>query len=267
VVEAGAGPGTLARAVLAAAPACAAVLRYILVERSSELRSLVEATMPRVTVLPDLPAAPFTGIALANELLDNLGFLVVERTATGWDEIRVAEEGGHLVEMAVTASPDLAEGAEALAPAAPLGARVPLEHQAAAWVREALGLIERGRLVVLDYARPTAELAAVPWTTWLRTYREHQRGSHPLEAPGAQDITCDVALDQLPAASHVRTQADFLAAHGLTELVEEGKAIWHDRAAIGDLAAIRARSRFSEAEALTDPNGLGGFAVAEWVVG
>ena len=33
VVEAGAGPGTLARSVLAAAPACAGALRYVLVER------------------------------------------------------------------------------------------------------------------------------------------------------------------------------------------------------------------------------------------
>ena len=40
VVEAGAGPGTLARAVLAAAPRCAAALRYVLVERSAPQRAL-----------------------------------------------------------------------------------------------------------------------------------------------------------------------------------------------------------------------------------
>src|SRR3954454_6667488 len=39
VVEAGAGVGTLARAVLAADPTCAPALRYVLVERSDRLRA------------------------------------------------------------------------------------------------------------------------------------------------------------------------------------------------------------------------------------
>src|SRR6187455_2663565 len=38
VVDAGAGPGTLARAVRAAAPACAAAMGYVLVERSAAQR-------------------------------------------------------------------------------------------------------------------------------------------------------------------------------------------------------------------------------------
>ena len=42
--------------------------------------------------------------------------------------------------------------------------------------------------------------------------------------------------------------------------------MWDERAARGDLAALRARSRVREAEALTDPSGLGGFSVVEWVV-
>ena len=39
VVEAGAGVGTLARAVLAAGPACAPALHYVLVERADALRA------------------------------------------------------------------------------------------------------------------------------------------------------------------------------------------------------------------------------------
>jgi hypothetical protein len=34
---------------------------------------------------------------------------------------------------------------------------------------------------------------------------------------------------------------------------------------VGDLAALRARSRVREAEALLDPDGLGAFRVVEWV--
>jgi hypothetical protein len=47
--------------------------------------------------------------------------------------------------------------------------------------------------------------------------------------------------------------------------VAEGRRQWTERAGVADLAAVRARSRIREAEALTDPNGLGRFSVVEWV--
>ena len=46
VVEAGAGPGALARAVLAERPRCAAALRYVLVERSARQRALHAEGLP-----------------------------------------------------------------------------------------------------------------------------------------------------------------------------------------------------------------------------
>src|SRR5205823_2663918 len=108
---------------------------------------------------------------------------------------------------------------------------------------------------------------AQPWRQWLRTYRGHERGEHPLRHPGTQDITCEVALDQLAGVAEpdaVRTQAQFLALHGIDALVAEGRDGWSERAHVGDLEAVRARSRVREAEALTDPAGLGRFSVVEW---
>jgi hypothetical protein len=40
--------------------------------------------------------------------------------------------------------------------------------------------------------------------------------------------------------------------------------VWDEQAARPGLEAMRMRSRVSEAEALLDPGGLGGFLVAEW---
>jgi hypothetical protein len=77
-----------------------------------------------------------------------------------------------------------------------------------------------------------------------------------------------VALDQLASVrppSVVRDQASFLAAHGVADLVEEGRRLWEEGAARPGLDAVRGRSRVREAEALTDLDGLGGFTVAEWV--
>src|SRR5581483_3680271 len=290
VIEAAAGVGTLARTVLAASPRCAPALRYVLVERSAALRARqaggglelelpafalgpveaaadddeieahpVSATGPLVTSLAELPAQPFPGVVLANELLDNLAFTLLERGPGRWDEVRVGEDGDRLVEVMVEAAPDLAAAAERLAPDAPEGARLPLQHEAQRWLRDALAAVADGRVVVIDYGDTSAGLARRPWTDWVRTYRTHGRGGHPLDGPGTQDVTCEVAFDQLAAVrapASTRSQRDFLVTHGIDELVAEARRTWEERAAIGDLAAMAARSRVNEAAALTDPDGL-----------
>ncbi|MBK5223642.1 MAG: SAM-dependent methyltransferase [Acidimicrobiia bacterium] len=290
VVEGGAGVGTLAVAVLAASPRCASALRYVMVERSPVLRARQRTHLaiaepatalgvpgghdgPVVASLGELPSARITGVVLANELLDNLAFDLLERTPDGWSEVRVGVDSAsadlrlnrHLVPAG-----DAARGAgERFAPAASVGAVVPWQRGAAEWIADAYALLDRGRLLILDYAvRTTAELGNRPVGEWLRTYRGHQRVDDPLEDLGTADITVDVAADQLDAAvghaAVVRTQAELLRVHGIDDLVARGRREWTERAAVGDLAAIKARSRVREADALLDPQGLGGFLVLQW---
>ena len=277
VVEAGAGIGTLARSILAAAPACAPALRYVLAERSEGLRarhgdhlaleSATHAFAPdrdeddhdaRAT---DLPTGPIVvslaelprvraHVVLANELLDNLTVDLLDRSGHRTCEVRVGLDGDRLVEVLVPSELSIERGRE------------PVQAAAARWVHDARAL--GGRVVVVDYADTTSSMAARPWTDWLRTYRSHTRGSHPLSDLGTQDITCEVAIDQLPAPESNTSQADWLRAHGIEELVEEGRKVWAERAHLGDLEAIKARSRVTEAEALLDPSGLGAFRVLEW---
>ncbi|MDP9071643.1 MAG: SAM-dependent methyltransferase [Actinomycetota bacterium] len=299
VVEAGAGAGKLAAHVLGARPRCASALRYVLVEPSEALRARqaqrlrleppasvlgptgpgpadgdgergpLVAAGPLATSLAELPAHRVTGVVLANELLDNLPFRLLERRSSTWFEVRVGEQGGRLSEVLVAAPPATVAEAERLAPDAPDGGRIPLQEAAVEWLHHALSLVERGAVVVFDYADTTASLARRPWPEWLRTYRGHARAAHPLEDPGGQDITCEVAVDQLARArppSADRSQADFLRAHGLDQLAEVARAEWQERAHVGDLAALQGRSRLGEAAALTDPTGLGAFRVLEWDV-
>lgn len=288
VVEAGAGAGTLARAVLDAAPRCLTALRYLLVERSAALRERQPSVVPLeppalvlgpldhsidededegvrplpgrgplLAALEELPVGPLTGVVLANELLDNLPFGLLERRDGSWFEVRVGEG----IEEVLTAAhnPPPIE--------VPDGGRVPVQEAAADWLRRAARLLDRGRVVVIDYAATTAELADRPWTEWVRTYRSHGRGGHPLEHPGEQDVTCEVCVDQLkPAPTQQRTQAEFLRAHGLDELVDEARRHWEATAAAPTLESMKAKSRISEAAALTDEAGLGAFKVLEWIL-
>jgi SAM-dependent MidA family methyltransferase len=112
-------------------------------------------------------------------------------------------------------------------------------------------------------------MARRPWREWVRTYRAHGRGNEPVTDPGLQDVTCEVAVDQLAAArppASDRPQATFLAEHGLRELADEARAKWQERAHVGDLDNMKWRARLSEATTLADPSGLGAFRVLEWTV-
>lgn len=274
VHEWGAGPGTLVRAVLDAGPEVltAGALRWVAVEVSPRQRTAHPAHP-----LVESAAAPPSGerplVVLANELLDNLPFDVYEKTPRGWVEQHVVEEdGGFVLRLADRADPadPAAEALERLAPAAPVGSTVPWQAAAREWVAARVASLARGgRLVVFDYGASTAELVTRSGR-WLRTHRAHDDTRSWLEAPGTCDITTDVAFDQLQfdhRADLDRSQADFLRAHGIDELVERGRTAWEASAHIGDLAALKARSRIREAEALLDPAGMGAFRVLEWVVG
>jgi SAM-dependent MidA family methyltransferase len=310
VVEAGAGDGALAAAVLATggALACRGALRYVCVEASASLREAAGARLsveepalvlgprppaadpgagtaspvprqgPLVALLADLPAEPFTGMILANELLDNLVVDLFARQGGHWAEVRIGEARRSPVEVLVPAAAAdaalidrlLLQGTGEASSGPTDGARVPLQHVAYRWLASALGLVQRGRVIGIDYCSTTAALAARPQSEWLRTYRGHGRGGDPLARPGDQDITCEVAVDQMarvrPSTAD-RSQAEWLAANGIEGLADAARAAWQAAAHRPDLAALSARSRLSEAAALTDEDGLGAFRVLEWAVG
>jgi len=308
VLEVGAGAGSLAASVLAARPACSPALRYIAVERSAALRAAACSALPvedpaqilgpqirsardlrdddddpvadgparargigpLVTVVADLPAVAVEGVVVANELLDNLAFDLYRHRGGAWQEVRVGLDGSRLAEVEVPADRGPARRLATLVPEPPEGSLVPWESGAVGWLRRALGGLVRGRLIVLDYVRSTAELAQLPVEQWLRTYRAGGRGTDRLDDLGVQDITVDVAVDQLGLVrvpTRIEHQAHWLDRHGMAALEAAAAAGWRAGAARGDLRALADRSRVGEAVILRDPQGLGGFTVCEWDVG
>src|SRR6202011_4881265 len=144
-----------------------------------------------------------------------------------------------LVEAFVAAPPEAAALAKRLTDGCQLadGARLPLQRTAAAWLQRALSGLERGRLVVVDYADTSPVLVTTQWRSWLRTFRQHQPGKGLLDVAGSPGITCVVAIDQLAAVrapTRVESQGSWLSEHGIGGLVEAARDTWRERAALGD---------------------------------
>ena len=261
VVDAGAGPGTLARSVLAASPKCSSALRYVAVEASASQRAMHP---DGITSTDAMPARIDNGIIIANELLDNLPFQLWVFDGE-WRKARVVPSGDRFAEILERSSPP-----SCLPSSVRHGSRAPQQLAAQSWLKDSMGSLRNGSVIVIDYCTPLTAIAAVsPWREWLRTYVGHERGGHYLKDPGAQDITCQVMIDQLVEVAEpdsVRTQAQFLQMLGVDELVSEGREVWAAHASRPTLEALKMRSRVSEAEALLDATGLGSFSVLEWRV-
>jgi SAM-dependent MidA family methyltransferase len=213
----------------------------------------------------------------AGSMVAEVGHLAGNRDVvlgTGTDQAKVASNPlaspmglgvkAEFVEYLVPATDEMIEFLDAYGVSVPVGSEIPVAREAVRWVREAVAsLADGGRVVCIDYAAATEELALRPDRGWLRTYRGQTNAGDPLSALGSCDITTDVPWDKLPKAL-ICTQSEFLGAHGIDELVVAAQAYWDEHGVSGGLAALKARSRISEAQTLTEPGGLGGFLVLEW---
>ena len=215
-------------------------------------------------------------MVIANELLDNLPFGVAVASDTGWLEVRIAlAPSGELTEVLVPAEAADAEllGDVTRGVPVPNGSRLPIPRGINAWFAGCGRVLRHGALIAIDYVddvRGVLERGAdTSSTSWLRTFRAHQRGGSPLDEVGSRDITADVVREQLLRAARAsgfvltgdQSQAEWLRALGIEQLVEAGRRTWAERAHLGDLEALAGRSRVGEASALTDPTGLGAHRV------
>lgn len=259
IVEMGAGPGTLARSIIAARPRCLENGTYVAVEVSESQRQLHPDTVKSVAAMSEHVG---NGVIIANELFDNMPFDLWVYD-DGWRIAHIIDTPQGFAEVLKTA-----EVPSFLPSRAPLGSRAPIHTAAVEWLRTALDAVTNGSIIAFDYCTPTtAEVASMPWREWLRTYANHERGVHYLKNAGEQDITTQVCIDQLAAVREpdaVRSQSQFLQLWGIDELVDEGRRVWAESAAAPTVASIKMRSRITEAEALLDMSGLGNFTVLQW---
>ena len=272
VLEFGPGSGRLAHDLLLALDRLGQAPRhYYLLERSADLRARQQALVARLPVhlaervrwLDELPAQ-FSGVMLANELLDALPIDCWVRRGDGWRELGVAQANDALV---------LAEGParaslpldEALLASLPEGYRLELRPQASAWVQSVLAVLQQGVLLLIDYGygRPELFHPQRHQGTLTAFYRHHQL-ENPLLWPGLVDLTAHVDFTAVADAALAAgaellgftTQAAFLLDCGLADpavaatpgsaAALQQMAHWHQLthpAEMGDLFKVMALGR------------------------
>jgi SAM-dependent MidA family methyltransferase len=229
VLEVGAGSGALAAQLLDAWTALGRKVDYWILEPSADLRARQQAALqrfaPRVRWLDRLPAEPFSGAIVANEVVDALPASCFAKGAEGPLAVGVASADGGFrwAERAATAELASAVGAleRRLGAPLPLGYRSELRPQLSAWLGALTRSLERGCLLFVDYGFVATEYYHPQRSagTLICHYR-HRAHGNPFLYPGLQDITAWVDFSALAEAavaagctiSGFTTQGQYLAA-------------------------------------------------------
>ncbi|MER5862323.1 SAM-dependent methyltransferase [Kitasatospora sp. NPDC002040] len=244
LVDVGAGRGELLAGVLAAVdPELAGRLRPYAVELADR-----PAGVPERVVWTDRVPDGVSGLLFANEWLDNVPLDLAERDGDGGLRyVEVAPDGTERL-----GGPADRADADWAARWWPDGPRVELGgSRDAAWAG-AVGALERGLAVAVDYSHALDRRPLLGTLTGFRNGRE----VHPVP-DGSCDLTAHVALDSVAVPgvhSLWTTQREALHALGV-----HGARPPLALASSDPVAYLRALGGAGEGAELTDPAGLGGF--------
>lgn len=234
ILEFGAGTGKLAGDLLgAAAESGTKIASYQIVEVSSELRARQQralANYPQVEWL-DAPPAVFTGLVIANEVLDAMPVPLLVRRDGRWLERGVALEGSDFRFV----DRECEQGMAGQIPGEPLlpeGYLTEVHPQQAGFMRlvgEMLRAGDGGAALMIDYGFPASEyyLPQRSGGTLMCHYRHHAHAD-PFYLPGLQDITSHIDFSEIARAGldaglevgFYMSQAAFLIGAGLPNLLD-----------------------------------------------
>jgi len=246
VLEFGAGSGILAAELLESLAARGPLpRRYRILEVSGELRErqrrLLALRVPqffdRIGWLEALPAAPWNGVILANEVVDALPVDRFRVAAGAVLDIGVSVEDGRLVWQEHTARGATLEALRHIErdlrePLAD-GFTGELRARDGAWLPGIAASLAQGMVLLVDYGLPRRQFYHPDRSGGtVRCYFRHRQHADPLLHPGLTDITASVDFTALAEAATeagltvagFATQAHFLMSLGLDRELAERAA-------------------------------------------
>jgi SAM-dependent MidA family methyltransferase len=270
IVEAGAHDGKLANNILTWSqlqrPELFAQLEYHIIEPSARRQEWQKETLknfaPRVrwfSRFKDSTVQGFNGIIFSNELLDAMPVHRFGWEAKGkkWFEWGVALEGERFVwarmPEPIHDSRSTIRAPDGLLEVLPDNYTIETSPAAENWWHEAANILERGKLLTVDYGLTADELFSPARTNGtLRAYFRHHVVGDILANPGEQDLTAHVnfsAIQKVGEEAGLKTESLCTQPQFLTQILaqmQKGKKT-------GEWNAARAR----EFQTLTHPEHLG----------
>lgn len=236
IIEFGAGTGKLARDVLTSLAAQGVqVASYTIIDLSGELRARQQDLLrdfPVVAWADKLPEG-FSGVVLANEVLDAMPVELVAKAQHGWRRRMVTLQDGAFAWLDVEAEGELAEQILRQVPdpdSLPDGYVTEVHPVACGFMASLARLFEggRGAAILIDYGFPAHEYYHPQRETGtVMCHYRHHAHPEPFYLPGLQDITAHVDFTAMALAAQdagldvlgYMPQAAFLLAAGIGELL------------------------------------------------
>lgn len=223
VVELGAGSGALAANLLDTFAKLGRDVHYRIFEPSAELRQRQQRALQRfagrVDWLEGLPETPFSGVIVANEVLDALPVARFQIESGEPKALGVVVDGAGLAWGSSRAAPAVTAAVRAIETALqrplPNGYRSELCLVLPAWLRALGESVERGSLLFVDYGLVRSDYYHEQRAdgTLVCHYR-HRVHADPFVYPGLQDITAWVDFS---ACAEAAAAAGFEAAGFTTQ--------------------------------------------------
>ncbi len=251
LLEAGAGSGIMAIDIMLELERQGTLPeQYLILELSAELRDrqqqAIQARIPHLAArfnwLEQLPAKPFNGIVIANELLDAMPVHLIKLSNTQNFERYVAldQQQQFIWQDHALDNPRLTA----------VAAEIRLIHQtmdalndqpgrdyisevnllAMDWIASIADILNEGAVLLVDYGYSATEYYHPQrHMGTLMCHYQHHRHDDPFYLPGMQDITAHINFSQIARSAKeaglklcgFTTQAHFLMAGGLEELTRE----------------------------------------------
>jgi SAM-dependent MidA family methyltransferase len=278
IVEAGAHDGKLAKDILSwlqlNRPKLFEQLKYVIIEPSAHRQEWQRKTLkqfpPRIRWLSrfnDSTIQRFNGIIFSNELLDAFPIhrygwnaknkkwfewgVTVEGKKFVWAKIQKPEAGSRKPELIFPSA--LCPLPSAFLAILPDGYTIETSPAAENWWREAAGILERGKLLAIDYGLTADELFLPSRTNGtLRAYLRHHVSDDLLANAGEQDLTAHVnfsTIQKVGEEGGLKTELFSTQTKFLTQILEKTLA---DKT-FGGWTPVRTR----QFQTLTHPEHLG----------
>ena len=243
IMELGAGTGVMARDLLSELDKLNSLPeKYFILEVSADLKQrqqeLLNESIPhlveRVVWLDSLPEKAFTGLILANEVLDALPVRRFKKTSGTFKEMKVGLENNEFIWVDDDAEAELVKGLElleyVLSDPFPQNYISEINMDLEKWLSALQAVLECGVILLIDYGYSAAEYYHPDRTDGsLLCHYRHRVHADPFFYPGLQDITSSVNFTAVAECADTlglnvdgyTSQTYFLFGCGLDNLVAD----------------------------------------------